>query len=131
MCVSTHEYHLMLGKNVISQLEITEQFCYYPPPLNGVGSWRSRKNSATTPPPPLNRVGLWRSRKRLKKLNNLNLAALPSLLCTGKSRRFTTQKCRSLLQHLRYLPSGRFRGGGPGPPFGKVKKGPINGKSCL
>ena len=37
-------------------LEITEKFCYYPPPLN--------------------RVGFWRSRKRLKKFNNLNLAAL-------------------------------------------------------
>ena len=79
VCVSTHEYHLMEGKNVISQLagdngkilllppppteprrrllEITEHFCYYPPP-------------------PLNRVGFWRSRKRLKKFNNLNLAAL-------------------------------------------------------
>ena len=31
MCVSTHEYHLMLGKNLISQLEMTEKFCYYPP----------------------------------------------------------------------------------------------------
>ena len=29
MCVSTHEYDLMLGKNVISisQLEITEKSC--------------------------------------------------------------------------------------------------------
>ena len=64
MCVSTHEYHLMLGKNWISQLDITEKSCYYPPPLplNRVGSWRSRKNPATTPPP-LNRVGSWRSRK--------------------------------------------------------------------
>ena len=34
-----------------------------PPPLNHVGSWRPRKNSATTPPPPLNRVGSWGSRK--------------------------------------------------------------------
>ena len=57
MCVSTHDYHLMLGKNMISQLEMTE-------------------NPATTPPPPLNRVGSRRSRKRLKKFNNLNLAAL-------------------------------------------------------
>ena len=82
----------MWGKHLISQLEITEKFCYYsppptgvrgtrknsattPPPLNRVGSWRSRKNSATTPPP-LNRVGFWRSRKRLKKFNKLNLAAL-------------------------------------------------------
>ena len=52
MCVSTHEYHLMFGKNAISQpevtekilplppppteprrlLEMTEKFCYYPPP---------------------------------------------------------------------------------------------------
>ena len=33
MCVSTpHEYHLMLGINLISQLEITEKSCYYPPP---------------------------------------------------------------------------------------------------
>ena len=72
MCVSTHEYHLMLGKKLISQLEITEKSCHYPPPpteprrlleiaeklcyyppppLNRVGSRRSRKNSATTPPP--------------------------------------------------------------------------------
>ena len=36
---------------------MTENFCYYPPP-------------------PLNRAGFWRSRKRLKKFNNLNLAAL-------------------------------------------------------
>ena len=56
MCVSTHEYHLMVGKNVInliSELEMTEKSCYYPPlPLNRVGSRRSRTNSATTPPPP-------------------------------------------------------------------------------
>ena len=32
MCVSTHEYHLMLGKNIILQLESTEKPCYYPPP---------------------------------------------------------------------------------------------------
>ena len=51
MCVSTHEYHLMLGKNLISQLQITGKSCYYPPPtVNRVGSWRSRKNPATTPP---------------------------------------------------------------------------------
>ena len=52
MCVSTHEYHLILCKNLISQLEITEKSCYNPPPppLNRVGSWRSRKKSATTPP---------------------------------------------------------------------------------
>ena len=43
-------------------LEITENFCYYPPPLNRDGFWRSRKISATTPPP-LNRDGFWRSRK--------------------------------------------------------------------
>ena len=63
-------------------MEITEKSCYYPPPTEPrrlleitVGE---RKNSATTPPPPLNRVGSWRSRKRLKKFNNLNfnLAAL-------------------------------------------------------
>ena len=30
-----------------------------PPPLNRIGFWRSRKNSATTPfPPPLNRVDM-------------------------------------------------------------------------
>ena len=54
-----------------------------PPPLNRVGSWRSRKSSATstTPPPLLNLVGSWRSRKILKKFNNLNLAAL--LLCNS------------------------------------------------
>ena len=45
-------------------LEITEKFCYYPPP------------------PPLNRVGFWRSRKRLKKFNNLNLAALELVIDT-------------------------------------------------
>ena len=63
-----HEYHLMLGTNLISQLEITEKSC----------SWRSRKNknSATTPPTPPPPLGFWRSRKRLKKFNNLNLAAL-------------------------------------------------------
>ena len=32
MCVSTQEYRLMLGKNLISQLEIAEKSCYYPPP---------------------------------------------------------------------------------------------------
>ena len=42
-------------------LRIPEKFCYY------------------LPPPP-NRVGLWRSRKRLKKFNDLNLAALPHWL---------------------------------------------------
>ena len=62
----------MWGKHLIWQLEITEKFCYYPPPppnqasasgeygtillqppppLNRVGPWRSRENSATTPPP--------------------------------------------------------------------------------
>ena len=61
-------------------------------------TWRSRKIAATTPPlptesrrflgipekfcyytpPPPNRVGFRRSRKRLKKFNNLNLAALPT-----------------------------------------------------
>ena len=71
-----HEYHSMWGKNVILQQKITENVCYYPPPLNRVGGfWRTRKNSATTPPP-LNRVDFWRSRKRLKKFNNINLAAL-------------------------------------------------------
>ena len=37
-------------------LGTSDKFCYYPPPLN--------------------HVGFWRSRKRLKKFNNLNLAAL-------------------------------------------------------
>ena len=71
MCASTHEYHLMLGKKpdfatgdhgkILPPppppteprrlLEITEHFCYYPPPLNHVGgSGRPRNNSAATPP---------------------------------------------------------------------------------
>ena len=75
MCVSTHEYHLMVGKNLISQLEITEKPCHYPPPRRPL----EITDKFCYYPPPLNRVGFWRSRKRLKKLNNLNLAAL---LCT-------------------------------------------------
>ena len=47
-----------------------------PPHRIRVGFWGSRKIAATNPPPPPNRVGFWRSRKRLKKFNNLNLAAL-------------------------------------------------------
>ena len=61
MCVYTHEYDWMWGKNLSSQLKITQNSCYYPP-LNRVGFWGSRKNSATTSPP-LNRVGFWGSWK--------------------------------------------------------------------
>ena len=50
-------------------LEITEKFCYYHPP-------------------PLNRVGFWRSRKRLKKFNNLNLAALRIEAVQRRAARF-------------------------------------------
>ena len=37
----------------------TKNLCYYPPPLNRAGFWRSRQ----IPPPPLNRDGFCRSRK--------------------------------------------------------------------
>ena len=94
--------------NFISQLENTQKSCYYPPPspLNHVGSWKSRKILLLPPPPaaesrrlleitdhgnflllppPLNRVGFWRSRKRLKKFNNLNLAALQVSLIVNQT----------------------------------------------
>ena len=38
-------------------LDTMEKFCYYPPPLNRVGFWRPRKNSATTPPTESCRLG--------------------------------------------------------------------------
>ena len=96
MCVSTDEYHSMLGKNLISQLEITEKspattppptdprrllemtekLCYYPPPPAESRRLLEITEKFCYYPPPLNRVGFWRSRKRLKKSNNLNLAAL-------------------------------------------------------
>ena len=124
MYVSTHDYHLMLGKNMISQLEMTEKSCYYPPPhtplnrlgpwrsrtnsaasspppLNRVGSWRSRKNPATTPPP-LNRVGFWRSRKRLTKFNNLNLAALNVDECYQFNRLLFVRKSFHPVAHEEY-----------------------------
>ena len=49
MCVSTHEYHLR-GVNVGYKLDFATATTP-PPPVNRVGSWRSRKNPATTPPP--------------------------------------------------------------------------------
>ena len=94
----------MWGKHSISQLEITEKFCYHPPPTEpGIGVGRTRKIFATTSPsptdsrrlseitetfcyytPPLNRIGFWRSRKRLKKFNKLNLTALVDVsICPG------------------------------------------------
>ena len=77
----------MWGKNVISQLKITENLCYLPPPpLNRVGLWRSRKILLVPPPPTLNRVDFWRSRKRLKKFNTLNLAALLLARDTGSAK---------------------------------------------
>ena len=76
MCVSTHEYHSMWGKNVISQLKITENFCYYPQPHRMWSGAGEHGTILLLPPPQLSRVDLWISRKRLKKLNKLNLAAL-------------------------------------------------------
>ena len=67
MCVSTHEYHLMLGKNLISQLEITEKSCYYPPPpTESRRLLEITEKSCYYPPPTESR----------RKFNNLNLAAL-------------------------------------------------------
>ena len=54
LCVSTHEYHLMLGKNVISQLEMTEKscYCYYPPPRWIASALGDHGNIMLLPPPP-------------------------------------------------------------------------------
>ena len=51
MCVSTHEYHLMLGKNLISQLEITEKSCYYPPPAESRRLLEITEKILLLPPP--------------------------------------------------------------------------------
>ena len=54
-------------------------------------------------PPPLNGVGFWRSRKRLKKFNNLNLAAL--------HRYLTAFQTEMGLRQFRVMPFGLNKSG--------------------
>ena len=113
----------MWGKELTSRKWRSRKIGATTPPPNRVGFWGSRKNSATTPPPtesrrllgtpeqfcyypppPPNRVGFWRSRKRLKKLNNLNLAALRYLdTCPnqfGFKRNHGTDQCIYVLKEI-------------------------------
>ena len=74
MCVSTDEYQWMWGKHLISQLEITEKFCYYPPP-HWIASAHGDHGKILPLPPPTESRRLLETTEKTKEIQQAQLGS--------------------------------------------------------